>query len=61
MLLLIVRYRDYTFAMISMTTDVQLRKKDIVGFCDNMYPSYNIPHTPETSSINKNISKRKLK
>lgn len=36
---LIVKGKEAMFAMVLMTTDSQLRKRDIEGFCVNLYPS----------------------
>lgn len=35
---LTVKVKEVTFAVIGMTTDSQLRKRDIQDFCDNPYP-----------------------
>lgn len=37
-LLLTVKGKEATFAVVSMTVDSQLRIKDIESFCDNLYP-----------------------
>jgi hypothetical protein len=48
------------FAVISMTTDAQLRGRDKEGFCDNSY-IYPIPTTPkENNSLDRKSSKRTL-
>jgi hypothetical protein len=44
MLLPIVKGKKTTFAVESMTADIQLRKRDIEGFCDNPYPC-SLPHS----------------
>ena len=33
-----IKGKKATFAMVSMTTDSQLRSRDMKGFCDNLYP-----------------------
>jgi hypothetical protein len=38
MYLLAVKDKETTFALVSMSADSQLRKRDIEGFCDNSYP-----------------------
>jgi hypothetical protein len=38
MLLLIVKGKDATFAVVPMSTDSQLEKREVEGFCDNAYP-----------------------
>lgn len=35
--------KEATFAMVLMTADSQLRKRDMKGFCDNPYPHPTAP------------------
>lgn len=42
MFTLMVKSKEATFAMVLMTTDSQLRRKDIEDFYDNLYGA----HTP---------------
>lgn len=45
--LLTVKGREATFAMVLITADLQLRKRDIEVFCGNPYPYPPTPPTPK--------------
>jgi hypothetical protein len=46
MLSLAVKGKEVPFSVASMIADIQLRKRNIEGFCDNPYPS-NPPTLPK--------------
>lgn len=47
-----VKSKEASFALLLMTTDSELRKRDIEGFCNNLYPC---------NSLNRNHQREQLK
>lgn len=57
MLQLPVKSREATFVVVLMTTDAQLRKRDIENFGGNPYS----PSPPKSNNLKRKASKRTLK
>lgn len=54
---LTVKVKEVTFAVVGMTTDSQLRKRNIQDFCDNPYPLLE----PKNNSLDRKPLKGTLK
>jgi hypothetical protein len=51
-----VKGKEATFAVVLITTDSQLRKRDIKGFCNNPYPHFT-PSLHQNKQTNKKQNK----
>lgn len=61
MFLLTVKNKESTFAMVLMTADRQLRRKDMEDFCDNLYSLSPPPPPLKSNNPDKKPLKKSLK